>query len=178
MRCVFLDLETTGFSAVNGDRIVEIGAVEVMDGRITERQFHTYLDPGRPIHPDAQAVHGLTSDFLAGKPLFVQMAEPLREFVRDATMLIHNASFDLAFLDAELARIDAPSLKVTVDQVIDTLPMFRGLFPGQKCGLQHICERLQITPSVGEKNAIVDARLLAQACLRVWETLRQTWQLP
>lgn len=178
MRHVFLDLETTGLSAVDGDQIVEIGAVEAAGGRLTGRQFHTYLDPERAIHPHAQAVHGLSVDFLTGKPRFEQIAESLHEFVEGTVLLIHNAPFDLAFLDAAFARVGAPSVRDTAEQVIDTLPLFHGLFPGQRCSLEHVCERLRIAPTRDGKNTLTDARLLAQACLRVWETLNQTWQLP
>ena len=121
MRQIFLDTETTGLSADNGDRLVEIGLIEMVDRRLTGETRHWSLTPERSSHPDALRVHGLTDQFLSDKPLFAAVADDLIGFVSGAELIIHTASFDLGFLDAELARLDRPPLKQVAEGVRDTL---------------------------------------------------------
>src|SRR5512134_3935766 len=109
MRQVFLDTETTGLSADAGDRIIEIGCIEMLNRRLSGRTLHFYLNPQRPSHEDAVKVHGLTDEFLADKPLFAAVADELMEFLADAEIVIHNAAFDVGFLDAELSRLGRPA---------------------------------------------------------------------
>jgi DNA polymerase-3 subunit epsilon len=165
MRQIFLDTETTGLSADAGHRIVEIACIEVVNGKPTGREFHHYLDPQCEVPADAAAIHGLTSEFLKGKPLFIDIAAELIEFVAGAEVLIHNAPFDLAFLDRELCNsgIRTPFGHLC-SKVTDTLPYFRGLFPGERCSLQALCDRFQIACAGGDRwhTALTDARKLAQ----------------
>jgi DNA polymerase III subunit epsilon len=167
MRQVFLDTETTGLSPDDGHRIVEIACVEAVDGLLTGREFHHYLDPDREVPPEAAAIHGLTTGFLRGKPRFRDIASELIAFVRGATVLIHHAPFDLAFLDAEfrICRIAAPFASHCAE-VADTLPVFRALHPGESCTLAALCERRGVKLGEGEvpHSALCDARLLA----RLW----------
>ncbi|HSM22631.1 MAG TPA: exonuclease domain-containing protein, partial [Rubrivivax sp.] len=110
MRQVFLDTETTGLKVAEGDRLIEIGCIEMVDRRPTGRRLHHYVNPQRPSHPDAVRVHGITDDFLADKPLFEAVAQELLDFVREAEVVIHNAAFDVGFIDAELERLGLPRL--------------------------------------------------------------------
>jgi DNA polymerase-3 subunit epsilon len=173
MRQVFFDTETTGLSPQDDDRIVEIGAVEVVDGLPSGRLFHCYLDPQRPMPAQACAVHGLTDEFLAGRPRFADVVPPLREFVCGAEVLMHHAPFDLGFLDAELRRGGAAHpFDALCSRVVDTLPVFRRLHPGQACSLDALCLRYAIEPAEDERrhSALGDARLLA----RLWRALGAT----
>ncbi len=130
MRQVFLDTETTGLSPESGDRVIEIGCVELVNRRLTGRNLHFYVNPERRSHQDAIAVHGLSEEFLADKPLFAHIADELLEYVKDAEIVIHNAAFDVGFLDAELRRIDRPAFTQHVGRVVDSLSMARDSFPG------------------------------------------------
>lgn len=161
-RLIFLDTETTGLSAAEGDRVIEIGCVEMVDRRVTERNFHVYLNPERDSHPDALAIHGLSSEFLADKPLFASVAPQLLEYLADADVYIHNAAFDLGFLDAELARLKLPPLKQHLRSVHDTWAMAKTLYPGQQNSLDALCRRLDVDNSNRTLHgALLDARLLA-----------------
>ncbi len=172
MRQIFLDTETTGLSAAAGDRVVEVACIEVVNGKPTGREFHHYIDPQREVPADAAAIHGLTSEFLKGKPLFIDIAAELIEFVVGAEVLIHNKPFDLAFLDSELRRtgIQTPFVHHCA-KLTDTLPAFRRRFPGQRYSLQALCERHQVALSDDEQwhTALTDARKLAQLWTTVWE---------
>lgn len=168
MRQIFLDTETTGLSADNGDRIIEIGCLEMVNRRLTGNDRHWYLNPQRSSHPDAVRVHGLTDDFLADKPLFASIADELLEFVADAELIIHNADFDLGFLDAELARLDRPPVGEVVGGVCDTLRMARETYPGKSNSLDALCKRLEVdNASRTLHGALLDAGLLAEVYIRM-----------
>lgn len=168
MRQIFLDTETTGLSADNGDRLVEIGLIEMVDRRLTGATRHWYLNPERASHPDALRVHGLTEQFLADKPKFAEIADELLAFVAEAELVIHNASFDLGFLDAELARLGQPPLRQAADGVRDTLLMAREMFPGKSNSLDALCKRLEVDNSSRTLHgALLDAGLLAEVYIRL-----------
>jgi len=168
MRLVFLDTETTGLSPQAGDRIVEIGCVELVDRRPSGRHLHLYLNPQRPSHPDALRVHGLTEEFLSDKPLFEDVVEDFLEFVSGAEVVIHNASFDVGFLDHELARLNRPKFAQSVDKVTDSLLMARELYPGKANSLDALCKRLEVDNSNRTLHgALLDAGLLAEVYVRM-----------
>ena len=167
MRQIFLDTETTGLDARGGDRIVEIGCIEMVNRRLSGRTFHRYLNPERASHPDAERVHGLTRAFLADKPLFAQVADELIEFIRGAELIIHNASFDIGFLNAELARVSrAPVAEVAT--IRDSLTMAREMFPGKANSLDALCKRLEVDHANRTLHgALLDAGLLAEVYIRM-----------
>lgn len=165
-RQVVLDTETTGLYAKDGDRIVEIGCVEILNRRVSEHRFHTYIDPERDIDEGASRVHGLTRETLQDEPKFAAIAAPFLDFVRDAELIIHNASFDLDFLDMELRRLKLGKLRKQVAGIIDTLAVARELHPGKKNSLDALCERYGIDNSNRTLHgALLDARLLAECYL-------------
>lgn len=167
-RQVILDTETTGLSAAEGDRVIEIGCVEMLNRRFTGRTLHLYLNPERSSHPDALKVHGLTDAFLADKPKFAAIADELLGFLAGAELIIHNASFDLGFLDAELARLGRPALRQQVDGVIDSLKLARETWPGKAASLDALCKRLEVDNSRRTRHgALLDAELLAEVFLRM-----------
>lgn len=167
MRQIVLDTETTGLEVNQGHRLVEIGAIELAERRPTGRNFHRYLNPQRAIDERALAVHGISSEFLADKPLFADIALELIEFIAGAELIIHNAAFDLAFLDAELTLADARLGRVTDHaQVLDTLALAREKYPGQKNSLDALCKRLSVDNSHRDLHgALLDAQLLAEVYL-------------
>ncbi len=168
MRLVFLDTETTGLSPHSGDRIIEIGCVELIDRRTTGRNLHLYLNPQRSSHPDALRIHGLTDEFLSDKPLFDAVVDQLLEFVDGAEVVIHNAGFDVSFLDHELARLNRPKFERHVDKVSDSLTMARELFPGKANSLDALCKRLEVDNSNRALHgALLDAGLLAEVYVRM-----------
>ena len=168
MRQIFLDTETTGLDALNGDRLVEIGLIEMVDRRLTGETRHWYLNPERASHPDALRVHGLTEQFLADKPKFAEVADELLDWVAGAELVIHNASFDLGFLDAELARLGQPSIRQAAGGVRDTLLMAREMFPGKANSLDALCRRLEVDNSSRTLHgALLDAGLLAEVYIRL-----------
>lgn len=168
MRQVFLDTETTGLYAAQGDRIIEIGGIEMIDRRYTGRRIHHYLNPQRSSHPEAVRVHGITDDFLADKPLFEAVAGEVLEFLAGAEVLIHNAAFDLGFLDAELARLGLSPAVKHVGAVTDTLLLAREMFPGKSNSLDALCKRLEVDNSNRELHgALLDAGLLAEVYSRM-----------
>lgn len=168
MRLVFLDTETTGLSPASGDRIIEIGCVELVDRRPTGRNLHLYLNPQRSSHPDALRIHGLTDEFLSDKPLFESVADQLLKFVDGAEVVIHNAGFDLSFLDHELARLSRAKFSAHVDKVTDSLTMARELFPGKANSLDALCKRLEVDNSNRSLHgALLDAGLLAEVYVRM-----------
>ncbi len=168
MRQIFLDTETTGLYAAQGDRIIEIGCIEMLDRRYTGRQLHHYVNPQRSSHPEAVRVHGITDDFLADKPLFAAVAAELLDFLAGAEVLIHNASFDLGFLDAELARLGLPAAAQHAGAVTDTLVLAREMFPGKANSLDALCKRLEVDNSNRELHgALLDAGLLAEVYARM-----------
>ena len=160
MREIALDTETTGISPSDGHRIIEIGALELMHHLPTGRKLHLYINPERDIDDGAVAVHGITSDFLADKPVFADIVDEFQAFVGDDPMVIHNASFDMGFINAELKRLDRQVLPMT--QSIDTLMMARKKFPGAQANLDALCRRFEIDNSHRDLHgALVDADLLA-----------------
>lgn len=168
MRQIFLDTETTGLSAADGDRIVEIGCIELDNRRHTGRTLHHYVNPQRSSHPDAVRIHGITDEFLADKPPFAAIVDELMVFVDGAEIIIHNAAFDLAFLDAELARLGRPRFAQHVAQVSDSLLMAREQYPGKQNSLDALCKRLEVDNSNRELHgALLDAGLLAEVYLRM-----------
>jgi DNA polymerase-3 subunit epsilon len=168
VRQVFLDTETTGLSAEGGDRIVEIGCIEMVNRRMTGRTLHRYLNPQRSSHPDALKVHGLTDAFLADKPVFADVAQELLEFLADAEVVIHNAPFDVGFIDAELRRAGRPVLREHVQAVTDSLVLARSTFPGKANSLDALCRRLEVDNSQRQfHGALLDAGLLAEVYVRM-----------
>ncbi len=168
MRQVFLDTETTGLYADNGDRIVEIGCIEMLNRRLSGRTLHHYLNPERPSNPEAVKVHGLTDEFLADKPRFAAIADELAEFLAGAEIIIHNAAFDVGFLDEEFRRVGRPPIGQCCLKVTDSLLMARDLFPGKANSLDALCKRLEVDNSGRELHgALLDAGLLAEVYIRM-----------
>lgn len=166
MRYVILDTETTGLDPKLGHRVIEIAVVEVVDRRPTGRHVHYYVDPEREIDAGATDVHGLTWDMLRDKPKFGDIAGELIEFVRGARWIIHNAPFDLAFLDEEMKRLELPSTAAICTEIIDTLALAREQFPGKKNSLDALCERFGVANAHRTLHgALLDARLLAEVYL-------------
>ena len=167
MRQVILDTETTGLSPQQGHRITEIGCVEMIDRKLTGRTFQTYLNPERLIDAGAKAITGLTEEFLQDKPKFHEVVEDFLAFVKDSQLIIHNAPFDVGFLDSELARMEHPW--ETIERftvVIDTLVMAREKHPGQKNNLDALCARYKIDNSNREYHgALLDSEILARVYL-------------
>ncbi len=166
MRQIVLDTETTGLDWRNGDRVIEIGCVELVNRSLTGRHYHVFINPGRSIDAEAEAVHGITEEFLADKPKFADIAGEFEAFVRDAELVIHNASFDVGFLDNELDLAGLPRLNRICAGVIDTLKMAKEQNPGKKASLDALCDRHQIDN--GQRTlhgALLDAELLAEVYL-------------
>lgn len=165
-RQVVLDTETTGLNARLGDRVIEIGCIEVLSRRITGLHFHAYLNPERDIDEGAAKVHGLTREFLADKPRFADIAREFLDYVSGAELIIHNADFDLAFLDLELGLAKLGRLADHVASITDTLGVARELHPGKKNSLDALCERYGVDNSNRTLHgALLDARLLAEVYL-------------
>lgn len=163
MRQVILDTETTGLSHATGDRIIEIGCVEVVDRRLTDRTFHYYINPERDIDAGAFAVHGLSREFLSDKPVFANIVEELIEFVDGAEIVIHNAAFDLGFLDNEFALLNRPPFRGLASKITDTLLDARQMFPGKRNSLDALCDRFSISNEHRTLHgALLDAQLLAE----------------
>ncbi|WP_341892731.1 DNA polymerase III subunit epsilon [Variovorax sp. YR752] len=168
MRQIFLDTETTGLNADSGDRIIEIGCVEMLNRRLSGRNLHFYLNPERASHEDAVKVHGLTDEFLADKPLFAAVVDELMDYLAGAEILIHNAAFDIGFLNAELRRLGRPVFEAQVGQITDTLLMAREMFPGKSNSLDALCKRLEVdNASRSLHGALLDAGLLAEVYIRM-----------
>ena len=163
MRQVFLDTETTGLYPAQGHRIIEIAAVEAINRRVTDKHFHVYLNPDREIDAAAQEVHGITLEFLQDKPRFADVVNELLDFVADAELVIHNAPFDMGFLNAELGKIDRENLEKTAGNIIDTLKMAKDMRPGQRNNLDALCRHFGIDNSKRTLHgALLDAELLAE----------------
>jgi DNA polymerase-3 subunit epsilon len=168
MRQIFLDTETTGLDPASGDRIIEIGCLEMVNRRLTGHNLHHYLNPERSSHPDAVKVHGLTDEFLADKPRFGEIAAPLLEYLRGAELVIHNAAFDVGFLDAEFARLGLGTVGAVVDKVTDSLQLAREMFPGKSNSLDALCRRLEVDNTHRQfHGALLDAGLLAEVYVRL-----------
>ena len=161
MREIIFDTETTGLNPADGDRMVEIGCIEMVNRVETGRHFHAYFNPERTMPSDAEAVHGLSTIFLSDKPFFSEKVEELLEFINDAPLVAHNAGFDFGFLNHELERCGRPS--VCVSRMVDTLTLARSKHPGAKHSLDALCMRFGIDRSQRIKHgALLDAQLLAQ----------------
>jgi len=168
MRQIILDTETTGLNAESGDRIIEIGCIEMLNRRYSGRNLHFYLNPERASHEDAVKVHGLTDEFLADKPLFAAIADELMDYLAGAEIIIHNAAFDIGFLNAELRRLQRAPVESVVAQVTDTLLMAREMFPGKSNSLDALCKRLEVDNSGRNLHgALLDAGLLAEVYIRM-----------
>jgi len=162
MRQIVLDTETTGLSAENGDRIIEIGCVELLGRKITGNHFHHYLNPQRDSHEDALKVHGISNEFLRDKPEFKVIASDFLSFISGAEIIIHNASFDIGFLNKELERLNLGRLTDHVAGVTDTLSMAKEMFPGKRNSLDALCDRLGVNNAARTLHgALLDAELLA-----------------
>ncbi len=168
MRQIFFDTETTGLRAEAGDRIIEVGCVEMVNRQLTGNNLHLYLNPERPSDPDAVRIHGLTDEFLADKPKFAEVADKLLDFLRGAELVIHNAAFDIGFMNAELKRLKQPPITDIVGGVRDTLLMARDMFPGKANSLDALCKRLEVDNSGRTLHgALLDAELLAEVYIRL-----------
>lgn len=167
-RQIFFDTETTGLSPDAGDRIIEIGCVEFVNRRPTGNNKHFYINPERSSHEDAVKIHGLTDEFLADKPVFAAIADELMAYLAGAEVLIHNAGFDIGFMDAELRRLGRGKFIDHVAQVTDTLLMAREMFPGKSNSLDALCRRLEVDNSNRTLHgALLDAGLLAEVFIQM-----------
>lgn len=166
-RQIVLDTETTGLEHRQGHRIIEIGCVELINRKLTGNNFHQYVNPDREIDQGAIEVHGITNEFLVDKPFFADICNSMMDYLRGAELVIHNAAFDVGFLDAELERVDSNSAKIAeVCGVHDTLLQARKMFPGQRNDLDSLCRRYEINNSHRELHgALLDAEILADVYL-------------
>ncbi|MCH7831696.1 MAG: DNA polymerase III subunit epsilon [Proteobacteria bacterium] len=166
MREVVLDTETTGLDPGSGHRIVEIGCVELINHMATGKHFHKYLNPERDVPEQASAIHGLTEEFLSAQPVFADIAEEFEAFIGDSTLVIHNAEFDLGFINAEREKINQPP--IAPNRAIDTVSLARRKFPGAQANLDALCRRFKIDNSDrSQHGALKDARLLAEVYLEL-----------
>lgn len=167
-RHIVLDTETTGLSAEAGDRIIEIGCVELVGRKLTGNNLHFYLNPERDSHEDALKVHGISNEFLRDKPRFAEVADEILRYLEGAEIIIHNAAFDLGFLDKELERLGKPVFSSFVGEVIDTLAMAKQLYPGKRNSLDALCDRLGVDNSTRTLHgALLDAELLADVYINL-----------
>ena len=168
MRQVFLDTETTGLSAENGDRIIEIGCVELVNRKLTGHNLHFYLNPERDSHEDALKVHGISNEFLRDKPKFAEVADEILRYLAGAEVIIHNAPFDIGFLNKELERLGKPVFSEHVAGIRDTLVMAKELYPGKRNSLDALCDRLGVDNSDRTLHgALLDAELLADVYINM-----------
>jgi DNA polymerase III subunit epsilon len=166
MREIVLDTETTGFDPLTGHRVVEIGCLELLNHMATGREFHSYLNPERDMPSEAEAVHGLSVQFLSDKPLFASIVEDMLAFIGDSPIVAHNASFDMNFINAELKRVGRTPLPS--ERAIDTVQLARRKFPGAQASLDALCRRFQIDTSDRSKHgALLDAKLLSKVYLEL-----------
>ena len=166
MRQIVLDTETTGLNPRMGDRVIEIGCVELIDRRLTGNNFHQYINPERDSEEGALAVHGLTTEFLSDKPKFAAIARDFCDYIRGAEVIIHNAPFDVGFLDAEFARLDLPRMVEQVAEITDTLVQAKETHPGKRNSLDALCDRYGISNAHRTLHgALLDAELLADVYL-------------
>ncbi|MEY4364212.1 MAG: hypothetical protein RLZZ24_1564 [Pseudomonadota bacterium] len=162
MRQIFLDTETTGLSAENGDRVIELGCVELVNRKLTGNNLHFYFNPERDSHEDALKVHGISNEFLRDKPKFAELVDQILEYIAGAELIIHNAPFDIGFLNKELELVGKPALSHHIAGVRDTLVMAKEMFPGKRNSLDALCDRLGVDNSSRTLHgALLDAELLA-----------------
>ncbi len=167
-RQIVLDTETTGLSAEGGDRIIEIGCVELVARKLTGNNKHFYLNPERDSHEDALRVHGISNEFLKDKPKFAAVADELLDYLQGAEIIIHNASFDVGFLNKELELVGRPAFRSFVDSITDTLAMAKELYPGKRNSLDALCDRLGVDNSGRTLHgALLDAELLADVYINL-----------
>lgn len=166
MRQIVLDTETTGLNPRSGDRVIEVGCVELVNRRLTGNNFHVYINPERDSEPGALEVHGLTTEFLSDKPKFAEISDGLRDYLRGAEVIIHNAPFDVGFLDAEFSRVSVPPFRTHVVGVIDTLVRAKEIHPGKRNSLDALCDRYGVSNAHRTLHgALLDAELLAEVYL-------------
>jgi len=167
-RQIVLDTETTGLSAENGDRVIELGCVELVNRKLTGNDLHIYFNPERESHEEALKVHGLTTDFLRDKPKFATLASDVVEYLRDAELIIHNAAFDVGFLNKEFELVGLPPLRSFVGEVTDTLAMAKAVYPGKRNSLDALCDRFGVDRSNRTfHGAKLDAQLLADVYINL-----------
>src|SRR5262245_10583181 len=158
LRDIVFDTETTGLDATNGDRLIEIGCIEIVNRIPTGREFHRYLNPGREVHPDAVTIHGITDEFLRDNPRFADLVDELLAFVGDAPLVAHNGIFDLGFINAELERVSRPT--VPANRIVDTLALARRRHPAGPNTLDALCRRYGVDLSQRTKHgALLDSML-------------------
>jgi len=168
MRQIFLDTETTGLYADAGDRIIEIGCVELFNRKLTGNNLHFYLNPGRDSHEEALKVHGITTEFLRDKPQFGAVAGELLSYLHGAEIIIHNASFDVGFLNKELERVGRAPFSTHVASILDTLVVAKEMYPGKRNSLNALCDRLDVDRSGRTLHgALLDAELLADVYINL-----------
>jgi DNA polymerase-3 subunit epsilon len=168
MRQIVLDTETTGLSAEGGDRIIELGCVELFARKLTGKNLHFYFNPERDSHEDALKVHGISNEFLRDKPKFAELSDEILDYLSDAEIIIHNAAFDVGFLNKELERVGKKPFKTYVSGVIDTLVMAKEMFPGKRNSLDALCDRLEVDNSGRTLHgALLDAELLADVYIHM-----------
>ncbi len=168
MRQIVLDTETTGLSAEAGDRIIELGCVELFARKLTGNNLHFYFNPGRDSHEDALRVHGISNEFLRDKPKFAELADEILAYLDGAEIIMHNAPFDVGFLNKELELLGKPPLKTFVSSVIDSLVMAKEMFPGKRNSLDALCDRLEVDNSGRTLHgALLDAELLADVYINM-----------
>jgi DNA polymerase-3 subunit epsilon len=168
MRQIFLDTETTGLSAEGGDRVIEIGCVELLHRKLTGNNLHFYLNPERDSHEEALRVHGISNEFLKDKPKFAQVVDEFLAYIEGAEVIIHNAPFDVGFLNKELELQGRPKFHTFVDGITDTLVMAKEMFPGKRNSLDSLCDRLEVDNSGRTLHgALLDAELLADVYINM-----------
>lgn len=168
MRQLFLDTETTGLSAEGGDRVIELGCVELVNRKLTGNNLHFYFNPGRDSHEDALKVHGISNDFLRDKPKFKDVVQEILDYVQDAEIIIHNAAFDVGFLNKELELSGQKPFTTYVEGVVDTLVMAKQMYPGKRNSLDALCDRLGVDNSGRTLHgALLDAELLADVYINL-----------
>ena len=167
-RQIVLDTETTGLSADGGDRIIELGCVELLNRKLTGNNLHLYFNPERDSHEDALKVHGISNEFLKDKPKFGDRADDILQYLQGAEIIIHNAAFDVGFLNKELELAGRPAFRTYVEKVTDTLAMAKELYPGKRNSLDALCARLEVDNSGRTLHgALLDAELLADVYINL-----------
>ena len=167
-RQIVLDTETTGLSAEGGDRIIEIGCVELVARKLTGNNLHFYINPERDSHEDALKVHGISNEFLRDKPKFAEVVDDILQYLQGAEIIIHNAAFDVGFLNKELELVGRPAFRTYVESVTDTLAMAKEMYPGKRNSLDALCDRLGVDNSGRTLHgALLDAELLADVYINL-----------